>query len=310
MILSKETIHSALTWGAKQIITSPLLSSPPASLESEIILAFCINVTKEYLFTYPDKYLTNVQVHEFKKLIRLRTHGKPIAQLTGQKEFYYRIFYVNNQTLIPRPESEEIITTVLNTIELKNQEPNKQLRIADFGTGSGCLAITLAAELATRNLTAKVYAYDISNAALKKARFNWNNIRRREHITNRISVRFISKDFLKDIVTNKFDIIVANPPYIPSKEIFKLPHEIRAFEPLIALDGGPDGLVYYQSLLKILNHNLIKGGFAVFELQSANVKKIRAVFNRKYDSEVIPDLARLPRIILLKQTESPFSYSN
>ncbi len=190
-------IKQALNWAHKR-----LAHSPSPTLDAEVILAFIINTSKEDILTHPEKKLSLLNIIRFYLAIKKRQRDFPVSYITGLKEFYGRDFIVNKNTLIPRPESEQIIDIV------KNYYPKDSIiKILDLGTGSGCLAITLALELPK----ASVYASDISSRALSVAKKNSQLLN--THIV------FRRGDLLEPWLTEKNDVVVANLPYVTSEEM-------------------------------------------------------------------------------------------
>ena len=225
------------------------------------LLSHCLSVKQEYLWSNPNILLTQKQFERFTNLVKRARNHEPLAYLTGVKEFYGRSFKVTQDVLIPRPESENIIELSVDFIESRmcpqpkndigtqpqalpsNHEPStshtmdKSLRIVDVGTGSGCLAITLA--LLYPQST--VYAIDVSQKALSVAKINANH----HHATN---VIFLEGSLLKplqrlkslnQIQDKSIDLMVANLPYISDREYTNLPRNIKDFEPSLALKSGP-----------------------------------------------------------------------
>ncbi len=202
--------------------------SPSARLDAEVLLCFVLNKSKEYLYTHPEYELTIKQQTTFTKLINKRKTGWPVAYLTGHKEFYGLDFIVTPKVLIPRPETETLVTMVIQYCkEQKFLFPS--LTIADIGTGSGAIAIALAKNLST----AKIYATDYSPAALTIAKKNAK--------LNQTKITFLTGNLIKPILNKKIDLLVANLPYLPTKKNFHLAHE-----PRLALYSGADGLKHYR----------------------------------------------------------------
>lgn len=271
-------------------------------LEAEILLSFVLQQPKECLYAHPENNLTYRQEKNFKHRLSRRAKGEPVAYLTGHKEFYGLDFLVDKNTLIPRPESELLVEEVLrvchpecNEGSLKGERDSSasSLRmtpttIIDVGTGSGCLAITLAKYLPD----ADIIAVDISLPALKIAKQN----ALRHNVEKQI--KFIPGSLLQPIrhlADNT--VIVANLPYLSQQQMSE--PSIK-FEPITALYGGPDGLEYYaklfKQLIKAANYTLI------LEIDPAQTKKIT-----KLAQEILPDskvkikkdLAKRDRVCIL-----------
>ena len=198
-------------------------------LEAEVLLAHALETSRTTLLTHPERILTSGQLSDYRGLIRRRASGYPLPYLTGRVESYGLEFEVTPEVLIPRPETETLVDLAL---------ARRPTTVADVGTGSGCIAISLAVHLPE----AVVYAIEISPAALAVARRNVE----RHGVAGR--VRLMVGDVLSPR-PGPVDLIVSNPPYIPTGECASLPMSVRNHEPRLALDGGSDGLVIVQQLL-------------------------------------------------------------
>ena len=229
--------------------------------KARILLQYTLKVTKEYLIIYDNKNVTSSQRDEYTRNIKRLISGEPLQYITGLQEFMKLNFLVNKDVLIPQPDTEILVEEVIDLAK-KIENPS----ILDLCTGSGAIAISLAKYVPN----VKIYATDISKKALeiakKNAKFNGvlNNIEFKE------SNLF---DKIKDM---KFDIIVSNPPYIPTEDIKNLPIDVK-HEPMIALDGGSDGLEFYRKIFENGYKFLNRLGFICVEIgynQKENVKKI------------------------------------
>lgn len=233
-------------WRNRPNVSSILKDSGLPSLEAEILLSHILKVPRTTLFAHPETKLSSTQVLHMDKLVRDRHLGVPIAYLTGEKEFYGLRLKVDRRALIPRPETEQL---VLEALKL-----NPGL-VADIGTGSGAIALALAAHLPY----SKIYATDISEEALDLARENAELLK----LGHRI--KFL-QGHLAEPLPEPVDLIVANLPYIMTPWLKSLPKEILEFEPLIALDGGWDGLRWYRELFDKASEKLLPGGRILYEL--------------------------------------------
>lgn len=257
------TINQALFHLEKELADS----SDSPNLDAQWLLLHIIKKTQTaWLLAHPDEKLNQKQIQTLEKLLVRRQNGEPLAYLIGEWEFYGRKFHVNKDVLIPRPETEKIIDKTLQAIT-KLSTDRKKITIADIGTGSGCIIITLALELLHRpaysNIQINFVATDISDKALKTAKENAARHYVEKYIT------FLSGDILKSIKDRQIDLIVSNPPYLTSKEINSAnrPENIGLrFEPRLALDGGQDGQKYVSalinsnipSIIETTNGNIIK----------------------------------------------------
>tara|TARA_Y100000816_G_scaffold272347_1_gene237690 strand:- start:1341 stop:2180 length:840 start_codon:yes stop_codon:yes gene_type:complete len=229
-------------------------------LDSEILLSNVLNKSREKILVYSDQKLNSRNILKFKKYIRRRSKNEPVAYILGEKEFWSKKFIVNKDTLIPRPETELLVEKLVKLFK------GKKISILDIGTGSGCIILSLLS-----NLEKSVgLGVDVSNKAILIA----NKNAKRHELSNR--VKFLNKSF-ESIFSKKFDLIVSNPPYIERKNIKNLSEDIKRFEPIMALDGGHDGLdlikkVIYKSK-KILKIN----GMLALEIGNEQIKKVSKI---------------------------------
>jgi release factor glutamine methyltransferase len=207
--------------------------SPSARLDAELLCAEALGLRRIDLYLQFDRPLDEQELTSIRELIRRRGKGEPVAYITGTREFYGRPFTVTPAVLIPRPDTE---TLVQQAIAYLRDRPGAELRVADLGTGSGCIAITLGAEVPGM----RVFATDVSAAALEVARGN--------ALALGIEVEFVECSWA-DALEGAFDLIVSNPPYVTTAELAAVDRDVRDFEPRGALVGGDDGLDAYRALL-------------------------------------------------------------
>jgi len=229
-------------------IREALEDSKLDELEVEIILASLLNKDRSFIYAHPEYRLAHSVLNKLTNRLRRRSKGEPLAYILGYKEFYGLKFFVDKHVLIPRPETETLVDETLSWI--KKQGLTSQV-ICDVGTGSGCIAISLAKHLPS----ARIYAIDLSKTALEVAKKN----AKLHGVAEKII--FLQGNLLLSL-PEKVDILVANLPYIPTKSISSLQTEIRDWEPKEALDGGPDGMALYDSLfeqskLKLKPHGIV-----------------------------------------------------
>lgn len=272
------------------------------ALDAEILLSFVLKKNKEYLFTYPEKNLTLSQVKKFKKLVSRRTTREPISYITGHKEFFGLDFFIDKNVLIPRPETEMMIVETRSIIEKHcntSLRQNKNINIIDIGTGSGAIIIALAKNIPN----AKFYAADISSGALNIAKKN----ARKHRVASKIN---FSKGNLLEPLKNILSrikgeiIITANLPYVPTKIWQKIMPDVKNFEPRIALDGGSDGLFYYNKLFTQINSFFIKTPLTIFlEIDSSQSKTTPALVKRYFPKakiQIKKDLSNRERLIIVR----------
>jgi release factor glutamine methyltransferase len=228
---------------------------PSAPLAAELLLMHALNRDRTFLYAHPESPVDPTQLEKFNSLINKRAAGTPTQYLTGRQEFWGMDFEVTPDVLIPRPETEHLIEVALSRIGESRR--NNLLRIADVGTGSGCIAVALAKEFPNAN----IFATDISSAALKIAERNAT----RHNFTNRIT--FIECNLLESIPQQpQLNLIVSNPPYVARKDAASLPIDVREHEPEIALFAGEDGMDIYPRLVAQAKTHLAEGGLLVLEL--------------------------------------------
>ncbi len=262
--LNSLNIGRLLEWGEQELRST---SSTP-SLDALLLLAFVCRRKKEFLLTHPEIKPDARVVKKFKRLIRERQKYKPLAYIFKQKEFFGYTFYIDQRVLIPRPETEKIVEEALKYI-LKR--PRKRWKILDIGTGSGCIAISLAKELQKRKVCFKITASDISKQALAVAKINASKL----GVKN---IQFIQSNLFEKI-SSRFDIIVANLPYLQTEEISK---EL-SFEPRTALEDKGQ----IAQLLDQAPSHLKARGVIIYETSKGKIKKISKHNSRRFGGQVL-----------------------
>ena len=222
------------------------------NLDTELLLGRCLNKTREEILLNFDKEISYEEYESYRKFLNVRAKQKPIAQIISKKNFWKNDFFVNENVLIPRPDTEILIEEALKLSRHKNN-----INILDIGVGSGCILLSLLLEIDHSRGT----GIDISKECIKVAKINTNNL----GLENRTK---LFKTDIDNLRVGKYDLIVSNPPYISRAEIKYLSREVRNYEPFIALDGGIDGLVY---VAKVINNSfklLKKNGTLILEISS------------------------------------------
>lgn len=284
---------------------------PSDTLGAELLLMHALGRDRTWLYTNPEHQLDPASAEKYFALIARRAAGEPTQYLTGKQEFWGLEFEVTPNVLIPRPETEHVVEVALERlgargikINMKTGAPSPMLRVADVGTGSGCLAVALAHELPH----AEIIATDISAPALEVARRNAarHNVGARIRF---ISANLLEKASLSPLATSHsplvFDLIVSNPPYIARNESAKLPTEVRDHEPHSALFGGPTGVEMYARLIQQAGALLRPGGILVLELGYNSADAVRKMFHeqrRWVNISITNDLASIPRVIAAERT--------
>ncbi len=284
---------STVRWVLRQAIAelAPITDAP--RLEAEVLLSHVLDVSRTALLTHPERILTPDQLSNYQTLIRRRASGYSLPYLAGRVEFYNLEFEITPEVLIPRPETETLVDLALalcssSTCPSTHSSSTHPI-IADVGTGSGCIAVSLAVHLSR----AIVYAIEISPAALAVARRNVE----RHGVAAR--VRLVVGDVLT-LRSGLVDLIVSNPPYIPTGDCDSLPASVRDYEPRLALDGGPDGLSIVRRLLAQAPAVLRPGGALLIEIGADQGEAVdclaRTIFPRAA-VRVHPDLAGRDRVL-------------
>ena len=251
---SETTLRYVLGWAARQF--SPLITGTPR-LDAELLLAHCLGWDRARLHAYPELTLRDEQRRDFGILTHRHAQGEPIAYILGHQEFYGLDFFVDRRVLIPRPETELLVEEAIAW--LRTREPDcKRLLVADAGTGSGAIAVSLAVECSRLTL----YATDASAAALEVAAHNTQ----RHGVAGR--VRLLHGDLLEPL-PEPVHLIAANLPYVSEPEMAQLPPHIARFEPRLALDGGPNGMGVIERLLTQAKTHLLSKGAILLEIGAA-----------------------------------------
>ena len=276
---------------------------PSYTLAAELLLLHVGGRDRTWLYAHPEDEITPEQESRFFSLIQRRAAGEPTQYLTGKQEFWGLEFEVTPDVLIPRPETEHVIEVALDRLALREIRAGRKqtlsgegLRIADIGTGSGCIAIALAKDLPD----ARLLATDISPAALEVARRNAT----RHNFADRIE--FLRANLLESVsaADGHFDLIASNPPYIGRREGPTLQREVREHEPEVALYGGEDGYELYAALVSQCAAHLVPGGIVVLELGHDSLPAVQPLFDTPEWTRVgvTNDLAGIPRVIAAERT--------
>ena len=290
------TIEELLRDGVDRLRES---GSETPRLDAELLLARAIGTDRSGVLAYPEARVSDGQQATFEAALQRRLEGEPVAYIRGFKEFYGLAFSADARALIPRPETELIVELaereVMDRLTLAPRPVGAQpIRVADVGTGSGTIAVALAAALRKRKalVDVEIIATDISPEALQLARENAVG----HGVADRL--RFVEADLLPPVVSFPFDIMLANLPYIPSAEVDTLP-VAASFEPRIALDGGADGLETIRGLLERLPDVVASGATVMLEIgadQGDAVEALVAGMLPGWSCSVARDLAGRPRV--------------
>ena len=273
------TVETALLWAKKLLKNSECESY---SLDAELFMMKVLDISRVKLFIDMDRKLSDSEFSSFKELVEKRSSGVPTQYILGSCEFMSLDFEVNPFTLIPRNDTEILVETAIESFE-----KNGTKTFIDIGTGSGCIAISLA-----RYTGATCVAVDISQGAIETAK--------RNAYKNGVSekINFVLSDCFENI-DEKFDAIVSNPPYIKTDVIKGLMREVRDNEPYNALDGGSDGLYFYRKISNEAKNYLNEKGSIFFEIGYDQGEEVRDILlNEGFsDVRIIKDLAGLDRVV-------------
>ena len=260
------------------------LSNTSSKLDSEILLSKIIKKNRQYLILNSNEELKKENIKSFDYLVKRRKKGEPIAYLINKKEFWKQNFYINQNVLIPRPDTE---TLVEETLKLFNV--NSKLNMLDIGTGSGCILLSILKE--RRNFFG--IGIDISKKAINVARFN----AKMHQLSNR--VKFYNSDVDKFLI-GKYDLIVSNPPYIKRQDLKYLEVDVKGFEPKLALDGGKDGFSKITKVISKTSTLLKRNGRFILEIGFGKKKKILSILkqNNFFINKVVKDYGKNDRCVI------------
>jgi len=255
-------------------------------LDAEVLLAQVLKTDRKGLYLSLSNLISKQEKETFQGLITRRINGEPVSYIIGRKEFWSLSFKVNSAVMIPRPETETLVETALKIFSFCSMPA-----VLEIGTGSGAISIALATELPQ----ASIIATDISFEALTVAKENasFHGVK---------SIQFIEGNLYEPLQGERkiFDLIISNPPYIPTNEISQLPPGIRDYEPHVAFDGEADGLGFYRKIIREAHHYLKSSGYLILEVgkdQSQEVAKIICETKKFSPPEIIPDLSGAERVI-------------
>jgi release factor glutamine methyltransferase len=299
----KQTLTSAIARLTAEKVPSPRMNA-------ELLLMFMLGCDRAYLYAHPELELTAYEKTRYEAALAERARGVPAQYTTGHQEFWGMDLIVTPAVLIPRPETEHVIETVLDlqasasgvrrpafgpqTAAVRVSEtrnPDAGCRILDVGTGSGCIALALAKELPN----AEIHATDISAAALEVARAN----AARHHLE--LKIKFREADLLAGFENNSFDFIVSNPPYVGESEEDQVQLEVRKFEPRNAVFAELTGVEVIARLIPQAYAALRPGGWLVMEISGTIAEEVKHLLRDWNEVRIKPDLQSIPRVVLARK---------
>ena len=274
-------INLAINKGSK-FLSSKFISN--SHLDSEILMAKTISKDRNYILLNPTKILKKIELNNFYNLIKLRSLGNPIAYLTNKKFFWNSEFFVTQDTLIPRPDTELVVENILNITKQKNK-----INILDIGIGSGCILLSILKERINFYGT----GIDISKKCLNISKINAINLK----VDSRLK---LFKSDVDKFNFGKYDLIVSNPPYIKKCTLKYLDRDVIGFEPKKALDGGLDGLSEIRKVIKKSSELIKKNGKFILEIGFDQKNKVINLLRREgfYINSAQRDLAKNYRCIV------------
>ncbi len=272
-------VYEAINWGAKEL--KGVCDNP--RLEAELLLAHCFKINRTALFLRREEEISKEQLERFLEFVNMRKSHIPYQYIVKKQYFMGLEFFVDENVLIPRPETEILVEEALKRLKRGDV-------VLDIGTGSGAIAVSIAKYFPD----CTVYAVDISKKAIEIAKHN----AKKQGVLDRIF--FIESDLFCNLPPNlKFDFIVSNPPYIKKREIELLQEEVKK-EPIVALDGGEDGLFFYKKIIREAPFYIKSGGKIGFEIGYSQKEEVTTLLEESgfKDVEIIKDLAGIDRVII------------
>ncbi len=275
----QEEVKNGITFSEAYVQMQHILKKANRYEKSDLDYIFAEVLNKSRAEVRLVKTINITDYKKIQKIVEERASGKPITKILGHTNFYGLEFIVTKDVLSPRMDTERLVETVLNDIKPKQT-------VIDIGTGSGAIAITIA-----KNSQAKVTAVDISEDALKVAKENAKN--------NNVQVKFVESNLFDAFRRfTKFDVIVSNPPYIPSKVIDNLEDEVKKFDPIIALDGGADGLDFYKKIIDEAPKRLTRNGKIYFEVGINQALDVKKLLQKNFkDIRIVKDYNKIDRVV-------------
>jgi release factor glutamine methyltransferase len=282
----KDSLSKAVACLTAENVPSPRLSA-------ELLLMFTLSSDRAYLFAHPERKLSTEEESRYEAALAERVRGVPAQYITGHQEFWGMDLIVTPAVLIPRPETEHVIETVLELCSAEVRSPKSKVRIVDVGTGSGCIALALAKELPH----AEIHATDISPGALEIARAN----AARHQLDRRIHFR--QADLLGGLKRD-FDFVVSNPPYVGDAEEDQVQLEVRKFEPRNAVFAGPKGTEVIARLIPQARQRLRPGGWLIMEISGTIAEEVRKLLEGWEEVAIKPDLQSIPRVVQARKPKN------
>lgn len=282
------TVEKILSWTINHFTSHKI---PEPRLSAELLLAKVLNMKRIDLYLQFERIPSSKERDRYRNYVKRRVDREPVQYILGETEFYGLPFNVGPEVIVPRAETELLVDAVVESVKTSE---NSNAKILDVGTGSGCIAVSLAKLLPD----CSIWAIDISEAALKIARSNAD--------LNEVDVQFIEGDILRDTssLLTKFDILVSNPPYVALRDIDQLEPEVRNFEPKEALFAGEDGLEFYRKFMGVIPDLVNRNGKIFLEIGYDQAAPLKQLFtNGDFIVEARKDYNQIDRILKLERNK-------
>ena len=280
------TVERILSWTITHFTSKRI---PDSRLSAELLLAKVLNMKRIDLYLQFERILSSKERDRYRDYVKRRVKREPVQYILGESEFYGFPFKVDPDVIVPRPETELIIDAVLEAVKAHE---NPSPKILDVGTGSGCIAVSLAKLIPD----CSIWAIEMNPAALKVAIANAD--------LNEVGIQFVEGDIFKSnsSLLTKFDIVVSNPPYVSLRDIHKLEPEVRQFEPKEALFAGEDGLEFYRKFVNVIPSLINKNGKVFMEIGYDQATPLDDLFsNADFKVQIKKDYNQIDRIMILER---------
>ncbi|MCL2699122.1 MAG: peptide chain release factor N(5)-glutamine methyltransferase [Defluviitaleaceae bacterium] len=289
--MSRNSLKAIYVYGRERLRRAKI---DGCALDAEVLLRHATGLDRAGMLTNPGMIIEEHAVEKYHEYLRQREQRTPVAYITNTVEFMSLPMHIDRRALIPRPDTEILVERALSLIGKMTKSADgskkRQISILELCTGSGCIALALAHHAPE----ARIMATDLDADALQLASENAQRYAAGENI------KFLRGDLFQPVLGLKFDMVIANPPYIPTQTVGTLDEDVRLYEPVSALDGGQDGLEFYRRLFAGLRGALKRGGVALFEIgydQGEDVTRLLA--DAGFKSGIIKDLSGRDRVVLV-----------
>jgi len=264
---------------------------PSPRLNAEQLVLFVLGREHAYLYAHPEHEFAADEAARYEEIVAQRERGCPTQYITGHQEFWGLDLLVSPAVLIPRPETEHVVETVLDLVLDSYKENPRNIRIVDVGTGSGCIALALSSEMPK----AEIHGCDISDEALEMARINAARLALGQRVL------FRKSDLLGIYGDMKFDFVVSNPPYVGEDEADKVQRQVKEYEPKVAVFSGKQGMDIYRRLIPQVKEALNSGGWFVTEIGFSTEAQVKDLLKGWVAVRTTADLQGIPRVVAARK---------